>query len=198
MDNRNCGLLSPTAPAADFDRHLLSAPQLNVRSDAPEKNCSFLVPASGRPSDECPLFPLAGILCKTLREAACEFDVVEADCKWTGSCHGHSSFVTFTIRIYCAVMKGCGTQRLVIVVQRLSGESVPFRRLYGALKAAVCAKECSPVRRVSLRGKYLSTCDGSSWRGGDSLNRCTLRGYAEQLPRPKSIRPQDAIEARQV
>ena len=198
MDNRNCGLLSPTAPAADFDRHLLSAPQLNVRSDAPEKNCRFLVPASRRPSDECPLFPLAGILCKTLREAACEFGVVEADCKWTGSCHGHSSFVTFTIRIYCAVMKGCGTRRLVIVVQRLSGESVPFRRLYGALKAAVCAKECSPVRRVSLRGKYLSTCDGSSWRGGDSLNRCTLRSYAEQLPRPKSIRPQDAIEARQV
>jgi len=171
MDNRNRGLLSPTAPAADFDTHLLSAPQLNVRSDAPEKNCSFLAPASGCPSDECPLFSLAGILCKTLREAACDFDVVEADCKWTGLYHGSTSFVTFTVRIYSAIMKSCGTRRHVIVVQRLSGESVPFRRLYGVLKAAVCSEKCSPVQRVSLRGKSLSTCDGSSWRGGGSLKK---------------------------
>jgi len=159
--------LSSAGAFFSFDKNLLSAPKLNVHLDAPEKNCSFLVPAKQFSSNEGPLFSLATIVCRTLQESSCDFDVNEQKCKWKGVCHGHSSFFAFTVQIYSATMKSCGSRRHVVVVRRLSGESIPFRQLYGSLKAAICGVACPTIKQLSFQ-----MCgSGSTWTDGSSIEK---------------------------
>jgi len=149
--------------------NLLCAHKLNPLTDAPEKNCRFLVPEKRLTSSECLLSSLADIVCRTLRETSCDYDVKESTCKWKGVCHGYSSFVAFTVQIYFVTMKGCGSCRHVVVVQRLSGESIPFRKLYNSLKAAVCGVACPQFRQHSLNFGGSDQCD-SSWNH-DSIEK---------------------------
>jgi len=151
-----------------FDKKLLTAPKLDLLRDAPEKNCSFLVPANLVSSNESPLFLLATIIEKTFEDSPCEFDVKESKCKWKGVCHGFSSFVAFTLRIYSVTMKKCGSPRHIVVVKRLSGESIPFRQLYGSLKAAICSVPCS-ITSFRMRGS--SSMYDPSWTDGGSIEK---------------------------
>mmetsp|Transcript_29035 Transcript_29035/g.66496 ORF Transcript_29035/g.66496 Transcript_29035/m.66496 type:complete len:444 (-) Transcript_29035:99-1430(-) len=150
---------------ADFDEKILAAQKIDLVRDSPEKNCSFLVPAN------LELLVIANIICKTLRKAPCDFDVVESKCKWKGVYHGFSAFVSFSIRVYFAHMKGCGTKRYIIVTRRLSGDCIAFRQLYGSLKSSICGGVCPAVNQFSFRNEPAAQWYDSSLSKAGSVER---------------------------
>mmetsp|Transcript_29033 Transcript_29033/g.66491 ORF Transcript_29033/g.66491 Transcript_29033/m.66491 type:complete len:440 (-) Transcript_29033:99-1418(-) len=150
---------------SDFDEKTLKAHKLDLVRDSPEKNCSFLVPAN------LELLVIANIICKTLRKAPCDFDVVESKCKWKGVYHGFSAFVSFSIRVYFAHMKGCGTKRYIIVTRRLSGDCIAFRQLYGSLKSSICGGVCPAVNQFSFRNEPAAQWYDSSLSKAGSVER---------------------------